>query len=417
MIEFKRNRWLVLCGCFISMALVFGCGWEPSSVFILPLVKHFRWTRAEVSMLNAALAIGAGSAGPVVGWLLDRIGAAVCMAVGAVIAGCGLGFASVGTSLTGMVVSYFLIGAGMGCATIVPCNFVVANWFQRQRGVALGIIAAATSIFGMPMILLSNHMILISGWRSAYRILCVLVFAAVPLVLVLVRSRPMGAGLEETGPDTEAALTGLEMEEALATPSFWLLCFATFAFWFAASGWIIHSVPYLISLGYSSTEASLALSVIYIFGTIGKLTIPAIAERFGARRVTTLDIALLGIGLVLLLFASHGPMLILHLCFAGLACGSPMALLAMVQLESLGIKRFGTISGLISVAYTAGFSTGPLFAGRIFDASLSYRPALALFAVLIFACSAAISACVPLEENQSVAISRSRRPAVLRSRA
>jgi MFS family permease len=283
--------------------------------------------------------------------------------------------------------------------------------------VALGVIAAATSIFGMPMILLSNHMILISGWRSAYKILCALVFAAVPLVLVLVRSRPAGAGLEETSHDKGATLAGLETEEALVTSSFWLLSFATFAFWFAASGWIIHSVPYLISLGYSSTQASLALGAIYIFGTIGKLTLPTVAERLGARRITSLDLAFFGIGLVLLLFASHGPMLILHLCFAGLACGSPMALLAMVQLESLGIKRFGTISGLLSVAYTAGFSTGPLFAGRIFDASLSYRPALSLFAVLIFACSAAISACVPLEENQGLATSRSRAPTVLRRRA
>jgi MFS family permease len=417
MIELRRNRWLVLSGCFISMALVFGCGWEPSSVFILPLVKHFKWTRAEVSTLNAALAIGAGAAGPMVGLLLERIGAAVCMAAGALLAGCGLGLASAGASLAGMVLSYFLIGAGMGFATIVPCNFVVANWFQRQRGVALGIIAAATSLFGMPMILLSNHIILLEGWRPAYKILSGLVFTAIPVVLLLVRSRPAEADREAAGHGIETAVTGLEAQEALATSSFWLLGFAMFGFWFAAAGWIIHSVSYLVSLGYSSTQASLALSVIYILGTIGKLTIPVIAERFGARRVTVFDIGLLGVGQVFLLFANHWPMLILHLAIAGIVCGAPMALLAMVQLESLGLKHFGTISGLLSLAYTAGFSIGPVFAGRIFDASLSYRPALALFALMMFACSAAIAGCAPLAENEAGTVARSRHPAVSRRSA
>jgi MFS family permease len=402
MIRIRRNRWLVLSGCFVSMALVYGGGFETSMVFILPLVKHFKWSYTEVSTLNAALAIGVGLAAPVVGWLLDRIGAPVCMAVGAALTGFGLGFAAVGDSLMHMVASYFLIGAGMGFATLVPCYFVIANWFHSQRGVALGIIAAATSLAGMPMIMLGNHMILVSGWRSAYRILSIIVFFAIPVVLILVRSRPTVERLEASSTGYTATETaGLEVDEALSRSSFWFIFFATFTFWFIVTGWGIHSVPFLVSLGYSSTEAALGLSAVYILGTVGKLTVPPLADRFGARQVTAADLSLLGLGMLFLVFAHHVVMLLLCLIMAGLTAGAPMALFAMVQLESLGIRRFGTLSGLLSIAYTLGFSTGPLFAGKVFDATDSYRPAYFLFSVILFIASLAIFTCSPLRGFES----------------
>src|SRR5260370_26035935 len=95
----KRKRWIVLGGCWLVMAFVFGCGWEPSGVFILPLVKQFGWTRFQVSMLNMALAIALGASCPLVGWLVDRTQAPFWMIVGSAVTGVALLVARLGKLL------------------------------------------------------------------------------------------------------------------------------------------------------------------------------------------------------------------------------------------------------------------------------------------------------------------------------
>src|SRR5260370_26808184 len=83
-----------------------------------------------------------------------------------------------------------MMGTGIAFSTTVPCTYVITNWFDDHRGLALGIFVSASSFFGMPMIMLSNHIIMVSGWRHAYLILAIPVFLAIPVILPLIRSRP-----------------------------------------------------------------------------------------------------------------------------------------------------------------------------------------------------------------------------------
>src|SRR5712692_7133947 len=106
----KRKRWIILGGCWLVMAFVFGCGWEPSGVFILPLVKQFGWTRFQVSMLNMALAIALGASCPLVGWLVDRTQAPFWMIFGSAVTGVALLLASIGNSFGALFGAYLRNG-------------------------------------------------------------------------------------------------------------------------------------------------------------------------------------------------------------------------------------------------------------------------------------------------------------------
>jgi MFS family permease len=393
----KRKRWIVLGGCWLVMAFVFGCGWEPSGVFILPLVKQFGWTRFQVSMLNMALAIALGASCPLVGWLVDRTQAPFWMIFGSAVTGVALLLASIGNSFGALFGAYLMIGTGIAFSTTVPCTYVITNRFDDHRGLALGILVSASSFFGMPMIMLSNHIILVSGWRHAYLILAIPVFLAIPVILLLIRSRPPQKAVDgASGQRTRIDLPGYEVGEALSSSVFWRIAFGFFAFNFIAGGFVIHLVPYLIGIGYTPTHAALVLTLIYGLGTTGKLSISPMADRFGARRTLAADFLALGAGLLFFVGARSVAMLCGFLLLSGLTCGAPMALLPMIQAESLGLRRYGSLNGVLSVAYTLGLAAGPLVAGKIFDVTHSYSSAIALFAVLGLVAAALVVKCPPL---------------------
>ena len=186
------------------------------------------------------------------------------------------------------------------------------------------------------------------------------------------------------------------------TSVFWRIAFGFFAFNFIAGGFVIHLVPYLIGIGYTPTHAALVLTLIYGLGTTGKLSISPMADRFGARRTLAADLFSLGAGLLLFLGARNVVMLAGFLLLSGLTCGAPMALFPMIQAESLGLRRYGSLNGFLALAYTLGLAVGPLVAGKIYDLTQSYASAIALFAVLGLAGAVAVLNCQPFSTVETI---------------
>src|SRR5260370_11244179 len=279
--EKSRRAWLVVASLFFILFFILGSGYTTAGVFFTPVIKTFGWSRARMSTLQTALALAAGVSIPLIGWLLDRIEARITMAAGAAMAGCGFIAASLAHSYPVMIAAYLLIGLGIGAATLLPCSMVIANWFGARRGLAMGLAMAGTSAGGMVMTLVSDRAIRFAGWRFGYLVLAAPAFVIViPLVLLLVRTRPeRGEGL--TGAEAAGALAGLEVGEAVAGRSFWLMALGVLCFSFSVSGTNLHAVPYLIGIGYAPARAAVVLSSVLAFRGLGKLVIGAIASRIG----------------------------------------------------------------------------------------------------------------------------------------
>ena len=399
----SRRAWLVVVSLFFTLFFIFGSGYNTAGVFFTPVIRTFGWSRARMSTLQTALAVAAGVSIPLIGWLLDRIEARITMAAGAAMAGCGFITASLAHSYPVMIAAYLLIGLGIGAATLLPCSMVVANWFGARRGLAMGLAMAGTSAGGMVMTLVSDRAIRFAGWRFGYLVLAVPAFVIViPLVLLLVRTRPeRGEGL--TVADSARALAGLEVGEAVAGRSFWLMALGVLCFSFSVSGTNLHAVPYLIGIGYAPARAAVVLSLGLAFGALGKLLIGWTADRVGGRTALAATLFGMALGISLLIGARHRVYLAGFVAVFGLTVGAPLALIPLVAAESLGLKRFGTLYGLIGVFHTLGAAVGPVAAGRIFDVKGSYLFAFESFIALLLIGSAAILGCIPLPAQESAA--------------
>jgi hypothetical protein len=104
-------------------------------------------------------------------------------------------------------------------------------------------------------------------------------------------------------------------------------------------------------------------------------------------------------GIAALLGAAHFPSIAMFIVVFGLVRDTH--LLPLVIGESLGIRRLGSILGLLALFATIGFAAGPAIAGRIFDVTGSYSGAWVLFMAMALVSALAMRATLPLRQETS----------------
>jgi MFS family permease len=384
MTDRERKGWFIVAALFVTLLLVFGGGYDSAPVFLPALLRGFpHWSHTEVSLLPSMLALSAGVGILPVGWLVDRIEARIVIIGGTLLAAGAFFIASRSNSLPPMMAAYLILGLGITAGTVLPSSLVLANWFTDRRGLAMGIALSGSTAGGMLMTLVASHIIETSGWRAAYLTLGIpMVVVCVPLVLIFVRSRPPSTQ-QVTVAEAAENLEGFETAEALHTRSFWLIGLANFCFAFTAAGSLIHMVAYLEGIHYKAAAAALAVSVIFGFAAMGKIIMGFIADRLTARIALTICFVLQSIGLALVFVVARPGMIFVFVPLYGMSIAAPLMLLPLLTAESLGIKRYGVLSGLTGLAQTFGAMVGPIVAGQIFDIAGSYAPAFELFIAIM----------------------------------
>jgi MFS family permease len=397
MTQQDRHGWWVVAALAVVSFLLLGSTIGTVGVFFHPLIQSFGWSHAQVSRLATAFLLCMGLSAWTAGWMLDRMPAQVPMGLGALAAGTGYFLASRCQSLGSLTATFALIGAGVGSSTIVPVTIVASNWFPNRRGLAIGV-----GISGSPMATLTippllTHVILVHGWRVGMIWLGVPIFViGLPAIAFVVRTRPAGVPAPKASRET-TAVAGLDLSQALRAPPFWMLAGVQILFTIAYNGVYYHLVAFLIDVGYSPQTAAVIFGAKSIFVIFGTIFLGGLGDRVGARRVLAFAMLALCLSLVALLEVSS-PMLglaalMLFTVGYGTPTGATSTLVPMLLVESLGMRRFPALMGIIGLVATVASAVGPLFTGRIFDLTRSYSVPFALCAVL-FALGAFITTTV-----------------------
>jgi MFS family permease len=409
----ERQGWVIVGGFFLAEFFIVGAGYDTAGVFFTPLLKHFGWSRTQLSMLTSAISLAAAVAGPGVGWLLDRAEAKWVVTMGAALCGLAFVMASMAHGLVWMVCAYALLGFGAGASAMAPCYYVIGNWFVERRALAMTLAVTGIEVGGMVMALVAAYLVVHAGWRTTYLVLAApVLLVVVPTLLLLVRSRPDTA----TGASAAAhgahgahgvagdAQSGLEVATALRERSFWLIAVSYLTYAFGATALIVHLVPYLIGTGMTAERAAVILSITLGLNIIGKPSFGAAADRFGIRLVYGLNLWVVGCGILCLLYARNASMLALFALVYGLSVGAPIGLMPAILADSVGLRRFGSLSGLLVTLGVIGSAAGPIAAGAVFDRTASYIGIFTLFAVALLIAGFLPLACVSHRERAAAAV-------------
>jgi MFS family permease len=137
------------------------------------------------------------------------------------------------------------------------------------------------------------------------------------------------------------------------------------------------------------------VSLVLGLAAAGKVVFGVIGDRIGGRRALALGLLTAAGGTLLLLDSrQHGVALVMWAIVGGLAGASPVALVPLLQTETLGLRRFGTIHGLVNLSATIGASIGPVVVGKMADLEQTYVGGYLMCAVVFALASAASYACV-----------------------
>src|SRR5579871_3096452 len=145
MTQAHRRGWVVVGTLFASLFFIVGSN-DTFGIFLTPLISEFGWSRAQVSLLFTGESLALGVSATLVGRLLDEIDARWVIGGGAILSGfCYLAATRV-HSFAPMFVIFLLIGVGLAATAFLPASVVLSNWFDDNRGMAMGMAMAGEPI-------------------------------------------------------------------------------------------------------------------------------------------------------------------------------------------------------------------------------------------------------------------------------
>jgi MFS family permease len=385
-----RNRWWVVfatvCGLLVGAGPinVFTFG-----VFLKPITEDLGLSRGAFSAALTFHAAIAAIALPLIGWLIDRWGARRILLPGLFLY--AIATASYALLQASPLLLIFLIfaltGLVGGVQSPIPYAAAIAQWFDRQRGLALGIGTAGVGLGVALMPQLAALLIGGIGWRLAYVGLAIVVLVvAFPPVALFLREPPGFPARAQSGrlpAVAAAAVPGIATGQALRSWLFWGIAVAFFLDVIAINGTLTHIVPLLTDRGIPRQAATAALSGTGFALIFGRILSGWCLDRFWGPYVAIAFFVLPMIGIAILASGAGELAPFLGAIACGLGIGAEIDLMAFFTSRYFGLRDYAKLYGTVFGIFALGVGIGPALSGASFDRFHSYTPAFVIFEIML----------------------------------
>ena len=370
-----------------SNAILSAVFFQGFAAFFLPIQNHFGWSRTAISGAFSLRQVEGSILGPLSGFMIDRVSARRLITAGAIISGVGL--IALGALTNGIVTFYiFFMLVSVGAAGVghgVTWPVVIARWFRRRLGLALGI-AVLGPVITAPMIIFNTQMEEAVGWRAVLIVYGFIVAIGVTAMALIVRDRPESYGLlpdgDLRGPESPArdpepeAYHGMTLGQALHTRAFWLIFLYLGGMFVANSGFQTHQVPYFVDdLGFSASSAAVTLTIVVFASGVGRVSSGYLLDVMDYRVVLGVMAIVMAASFVYLQVVEVSSLMeALPFTFLfGIAFGSTIPMRGALGSMAFGNRSLGSIIGVLQGSTTGAGVIGPLLMGIMFDWQGSYR--------------------------------------------
>jgi MFS family permease len=374
------RRWPLLFVSFAVLMVAFCACRFSLPIFYPVFTKRFGWSHAQVVGGGSIVLLLIGVLGPLIGWLADKFSPKAVLLAGMCVSAFSMVLLSTTHTLTQWYAFCVLLGAGIASVSLVPASMLIAPWFTKQRGLAVGVINAGVGAGGAIVPNLTRSWIQQHGYPDAFLLLaCTL---AIPFLLTLLLVR--GAFRRRTV-HAPATPTMANAGEVAKTPLFWIFGMSVFFAAHTQTGIQENLTLYLTGQGVSSTNAAFALSVLLGASAFGKLLGGAVADRFSTRVSLLMSNLWLVLGIIGLLTVEPRSSVIYAIAaLFGLGFGGIFNAPSLIAFEYFGTEKVGTILGSFMMFFGLGTSSGSLLAGAIYDQTHRYTAAFTVDLVSCF---------------------------------
>jgi MFS family permease len=387
--------WIVTACAFSVLFLTYGVQYS-FGVFLPAMLDELGWQRANIAGAFSLYTMVYSGCSWMSGRLTDSKGPRTVIAIGGVLLGSGIITTSYMSAVWQLYVWYGLVAAlGMSTAYI-PCNTTVVKWFQRKRGLALGLAASGSSCGILICPPLTSSLVAHWGWRPVYFSCGVVILICLTVLARFMVRSPEHLGLAPDGdalptssarhlqsvpgsgtplavPELPLQVTGWTLQEAWTLLSFWMLAITFVIMLLTVPVPFVHIVAFARDLGLSSTQGALAVSIMGLCALLGNLSLGPLSDRLGRKQGLVLSLVLQATAFLLFLSARSLSGLYLGAAAFGFFYGGMATLFPALIGDFFGRLHAGAITGFLFAGAGMLGAWGPMIAGYLRDTTGSYR--------------------------------------------
>ena len=398
----NNYRWIILAVCFFTITFTNGLTLGGLVVFDRELLDYLSEStgeevlRQELKLKDAITLWSTAVFAFIAGIIIDRVGVRSLMISGMFILSATFYFYAKSDSLSDMYIIHIFQGMVLSMSGMVINVILISKWFNDNRGLAIGVLLAGTSVGNGIFPQINTYLLTISDgdWRQVMMWLALIPLAYIPVLFAFIKEKPEDVAINKDNQarDNFKASSiegGFTLQQTLKSANFWFLSVMAFCTFYSILAMIGHVFLMLDGEGYSPQISATGVSIIFIGGFIGKVISGKLAEMIGRKIVLVGGVAMMLLGSLLIVSSIFykNPLLIwIGLTLYGTGWGGLYTLIQLLVADLFGLIAIGKIMGVINIIDTIGGGLGPIITAVIYDSTQNYLlPFLVISALLVIA--------------------------------
>ena len=393
--------WNIVAMTFFIQFLVMGSGYYIFGVLLKPLSETLDASRFIVSLALTGQIVMSAVLGPWLGRAVGERSVRGLMTTGILVMAVGLAGVSLAVTIWQFYIAFMLlVSVGFALAGPVPNSALIANWFSRKRGSAMGISQFGVTLSGALLIPLFTWLMLTFDWRIALRVFAVGVpICALPVIWFGIIKTPKEKGLnpdgdtyqQEDGLDTSAeAETEWTLSAAIRNKTVWRLALIMGPGFMGISAVLLSLHSHLTDSGLSAMRASSLIAGMTLAGAVAKPIFGILSDYLDKRWVTLASIAFMFAGVAGLISTAAYPLLMLAAVSFGLGYGAQMPLFNILIATLFGQTAFARMVGIMGPIMLPFNLLGLPLSTLTYETFGTYSPAYAMILALYVVAAAGL---------------------------
>lgn len=452
----RAIRALPLGGAFLVGAIAYG-GLYTFPALSSAFASEFSTSRTLAVTPWTLFLILSGLVSPLLGRAFDVFFDRQLLIAGMLLLALGWVTVAVAPDMGIVILAYGLLLALGLQLVFVGTSTAIARRYAGISGLALGIAYAGPGIGVAVALLVAEPAIAAVGWRGTTAGFAISALVGLPFVWLMTSGPPIlvpirrppplpsrGADGAPSAPSAghipptrlaiiEESPTGLheasapgaiaaaqevlppggpgrpaDVRRTLRTRRFWILFGGAAAIGVFDEGMFQSFLPHVVNRGVAPGLAATALGGQALAYVVGQVVGGAMSDRHGRQVVGQAAIVLLVVG-VIMAFAASGQMpllAVIGILAHGAGLGATIAVRSAAFSDVFGGHDFGTIFGILAIAYPIGGSLAVVVGGIGADRLGSYWPVFAMILVALGGWAAALWLALPRRRGRAATLAR-----------
>ena len=351
--NFSKKHWLIIGVCFILFLLANAVTADSENVILPKLAAANGWDYSRVLSLTTVAGCGSVIGSLLLGKLCEKMGGKFSIIFGLLASAFFVFLYGTSKSLPVFVIGLFgTICCGQSIS-FFGANSVVANWFPKKKGLAMGIISIGPPAATIFMVSVLNNIIGKAGLSGGIYTLSGVCIAVAVICLLLVKNTPEEVGeTPDNLPAVEKVVIGEELKstittgELLKTKAFWMVAAICGISNMSQTGLMAQWLVRYTSNGYTETKAALMMSVCAVAGIVGSMIAGNIENKLGTKKGFVVLAAWFMLSL-LLNFTNITPLVYLSVPMFGLSITLYQIFMPAFEISVFGRENFKVVNGVL----------------------------------------------------------------------